>query len=30
MQAFEVTGTINSVGQLTLDQPLHVDYPGQV
>ncbi|MGI0486502.1 hypothetical protein ACN4EK_13770 [Pantanalinema rosaneae CENA516] len=30
MQAFEVTGTINSVGQLTLDQPLHIDYPGQV
>lgn len=30
MQAFEVTGTINSVGQLTLDQPLQVDYSGQV
>jgi hypothetical protein len=30
MQAFEVTGTLNSTGQLILDQPLQVAHPGRV
>jgi hypothetical protein len=30
MQAFEVTGTIDPAGQLTLDQPLQVTHPGRV
>jgi hypothetical protein len=30
MQAFEVTETLNSTGQLTLDQPLQVAHPGRV
>ena len=30
MKAFEVTGTIDEKGQLTLDRPLTVDTPGPV
>jgi hypothetical protein len=30
MQAFEVTGTIDLTGRLTLDQPLQVPHPGRI
>ncbi len=30
MQAFEVTGTIDVTGRLTLDQPLQVPHPGRI
>lgn len=30
MQAFEVTGTIDPTGQLTLDQPLQIAHPAKV
>ncbi|MDX2214988.1 MAG: hypothetical protein SFY66_16995 [Oculatellaceae cyanobacterium bins.114] len=30
MQAFEVTGTIDPTGRLTLDQPLQVSHPGRI
>lgn len=30
MQAFEVTGTIDPAGRLTLDQPLQVSHPGRI
>ncbi|UBF27154.1 hypothetical protein K9N68_04085 [Kovacikia minuta CCNUW1] len=30
MQAFEATGTINTAGRLTLDQPLKIPHPGRI
>jgi len=30
MQAFEVSGTIDPTGRLTLDQPLQVSHPGRI